>query len=97
MPFAVISLHLDCWPWLAACTLPHLVRRRPIDCTEISIVISQVEGIENLPPSNETVMYVPNHSSFLDIFALSGYLPRRFKCAHLRPSSETAQLPEWIT
>lgn len=39
----------------------------------------QVEGIENLPPSGEPVMYCPNHCSFLDIFALSGYLPRRFK------------------
>ncbi len=38
-----------------------------------------VEGLENLPAPEETVLYVPNHSSFLDIFALSGYLPRRFK------------------
>lgn len=38
-----------------------------------------VEGIENLPPHGEAVLYAPNHCSFLDIFALSGYLPRRFK------------------
>lgn len=38
-----------------------------------------VEGVENLPPADEAVMYVPNHCSFLDIFSLSGYLPRRFK------------------
>jgi len=38
-----------------------------------------VEGTENLPPHGEAVMFVPNHCSFLDIFALSGYLPRRFK------------------
>ena len=38
-----------------------------------------VEGVENLPPAGEPVMYCPNHCSFLDIFALSGYLPRRFK------------------
>ena len=38
-----------------------------------------VEGTENLPPHGEAVMFVPNHSSFLDIFALSGFLPRRFK------------------
>lgn len=40
-----------------------------------------VEGVENLPPPDEAVMYVPNHCSFLDIFSLSGYLPRRFKYA----------------
>ena len=38
-----------------------------------------VEGVENLPPADEAVMYTPNHCSFLDIFALSGYMPRRFK------------------
>merc|ERR1719343_774213 len=38
-----------------------------------------VEGLENLPPEDEAVMFTPNHCSFLDIFALSGYLPRRFK------------------
>jgi 1-acyl-sn-glycerol-3-phosphate acyltransferase len=39
----------------------------------------QIEGAENLPPADEPVMYTPNHCSFLDIFALSGYVPRRFK------------------
>jgi 1-acyl-sn-glycerol-3-phosphate acyltransferase len=39
----------------------------------------KVEGIENLPPASEPVMYTPNHCSFLDIFSLTGYLPRRFK------------------
>merc|ERR1719454_1645253 len=38
-----------------------------------------VEGAENLPAAGEPLMYVPNHCSFLDIFVLSGYLPRRFK------------------
>ena len=38
-----------------------------------------VENAEVLPPADEPVMYTPNHCSFLDIFALSGYLPRRFK------------------
>lgn len=38
-----------------------------------------VEGVENLPPKDEAVLYAPNHCSFLDIFALSAYLPRRFK------------------
>ena len=40
-----------------------------------------VEGKENLPPYDEAVLYAPNHCSFLDIFAMSGYLGRRFKCA----------------
>ena len=39
----------------------------------------RVENTEVLPPAGEPVMYCPNHCSFLDIFALSGYLPRRFK------------------
>jgi len=39
----------------------------------------KVNGVENLPPPGEAVMYVPNHSSFLDIYVLSAFLPRRFK------------------
>lgn len=39
----------------------------------------KVENAEVLPPADEAVMYTPNHCSFLDIFALSGYMPRRFK------------------
>merc|ERR1719399_1645091 len=38
-----------------------------------------VENAHLLPPADEAVMYTPNHCSFLDIFSLSGYLPRRFK------------------
>jgi len=38
-----------------------------------------VEGVGNLPGPKEAVLYVPNHCSFLDIFSLSGFLPRRFK------------------
>ena len=59
--------------------LSSLILQITANCTHIRIVVLQVEGLENLPPPEETVMYVPNHSSFLDIFALSGYLPRRFK------------------
>lgn len=36
-------------------------------------------GVENLPPLNETVIYVPNHTSFMDILVLSGFIPRPFK------------------
>uniref|UniRef100_A0A7S2UXA9 1-acyl-sn-glycerol-3-phosphate acyltransferase n=1 Tax=Fibrocapsa japonica TaxID=94617 RepID=A0A7S2UXA9_9STRA len=39
----------------------------------------KVEGLENLPPKDETVVFMANHQSFLDIFTLSGFLPRRFK------------------
>ncbi len=28
---------------------------------------------------NETVVYVPNHTSFVDILLLSGFIPRPFK------------------
>ena len=40
---------------------------------------TQVVGLENLPPMGETVVYVPNHTSFLDILTLSGFVPRPFK------------------
>lgn len=38
-----------------------------------------IKGLENLPSYNENVIYVPNHTSFLDILFLSGFVPRRFK------------------
>lgn len=43
---------------------------------------TKVFGAENLPKigaSRETVMYVPNHTTFFDILLLSGYLRRPFK------------------
>lgn len=48
-------------------------------CMTLFFAKIKVEGTENLPPAGEPIMYVPNHCSFLDIFVLSGYLPRRFK------------------
>lgn len=36
-------------------------------------------GRENLPAPGETVIYVPNHTSFMDILILSGFVPRPFK------------------
>eukprot|EP00281_Chroomonas_sp_CCMP1168_P033613 CAMPEP_0206242576 /NCGR_PEP_ID=MMETSP0047_2-20121206/17135_1 /ASSEMBLY_ACC=CAM_ASM_000192 /TAXON_ID=195065 /ORGANISM="Chroomonas mesostigmatica_cf, Strain CCMP1168" /LENGTH=347 /DNA_ID=CAMNT_0053667613 /DNA_START=30 /DNA_END=1073 /DNA_ORIENTATION=- len=39
----------------------------------------KVTGLENLPPDSEAVMYIPNHCSYLDIFTMSGFLPRPFK------------------
>ena len=63
-------------------------RRRPSDYVvqmwaRLSMIVFfagvTVENAEVLPPAGEAVMYCPNHCSFLDIFTLSGYLPRRFK------------------
>lgn len=63
-------------------------RRRAVDfCVKLwargSLVMLgaevQVIGAENLPPPDEAVLYCPNHSSFLDIFVLSAYLPRYIK------------------
>mmetsp|Transcript_40824 Transcript_40824/g.79932 ORF Transcript_40824/g.79932 Transcript_40824/m.79932 type:complete len:339 (-) Transcript_40824:434-1450(-) len=63
-------------------------RRRAVDwvvhwwakMTCLSILyVPKVIGKENLPPKDEAVMYVPNHCSYLDIFTLSGFLPRPFK------------------
>ena len=39
----------------------------------------QLVGKENLPPADEPVVYIPNHCSYLDIFTLSGTVPRSFK------------------
>lgn len=36
-------------------------------------------GAENLPKSDEAVVYVPNHTSFLDVLAMSAFIPRPFK------------------
>uniref|UniRef100_A0A7S3K3P6 1-acyl-sn-glycerol-3-phosphate acyltransferase n=1 Tax=Aureoumbra lagunensis TaxID=44058 RepID=A0A7S3K3P6_9STRA len=36
-------------------------------------------GVENLPLLKEAVLYVPNHTSYLDILTLSGFLKRPFK------------------
>lgn len=39
----------------------------------------KLTGKDNLPPNQEAVMYIPNHCSYLDIFTLSGIIPRKFK------------------
>lgn len=36
-------------------------------------------GAENLPPHDEAVIYVPNHTTFFDILVMSGFVPRAFK------------------
>ena len=39
----------------------------------------RVEGAEHLPARGQPALFTPNHCSFLDIFALSGFLPRPLK------------------
>jgi 1-acyl-sn-glycerol-3-phosphate acyltransferase len=39
----------------------------------------RIYGLENLPPSGEPVIYIPNHTSFMDILTLSGFVPKPFK------------------
>jgi 1-acyl-sn-glycerol-3-phosphate acyltransferase len=41
----------------------------------------RVSGLHNLEGVGRTepIMFIPNHSSFLDIFTLSGFVPRRLK------------------
>ena len=64
------------------------VRRRPLDWiihiwakAAMSLVLYKptLIGEENLPKYNETVIYVPNHTSLMDILTLSGFIPRPFK------------------
>ncbi|KAG5176569.1 hypothetical protein JKP88DRAFT_335503 [Tribonema minus] len=38
----------------------------------------KVEGLHNLPPPTETVVFLPNHTSFLDV-PVTGFLPRLVK------------------
>lgn len=45
----------------------------------LSLCHPRLYGAENLPPFGETVIYVPNHTSFIDILVLSGFVPRPFK------------------
>jgi len=39
----------------------------------------KVTGLEHLPHTDEAFMFIPNHTSFLDIFSMSGFVPRRMK------------------
>lgn len=47
-------------------------------------------GAENLPAKDEVVVYVPNHTSFLDILYFSGFVPRPFKYLS---KAEIARIP----
>ena len=39
----------------------------------------EVIGLENLPAAGDNCLYVPNHTSFLDILSLTGFIPRPMK------------------
>ena len=41
--------------------------------------VPEVVGLENLPPHSVNCLYVPNHTSFLDILTLTGFIPRPMK------------------
>ena len=41
--------------------------------------IPEVVGKENLPPHGQNFLFVPNHTSFLDILTLTGFVPRPMK------------------
>lgn len=84
---------LACYPFLVTVWLLSLAfdrkRRTMVDWivswwAKTSLLVwglcrPKVFGLENLPPKEEAVIFVPNHCSFLDIFAASGFIPRRFK------------------
>jgi 1-acyl-sn-glycerol-3-phosphate acyltransferase len=40
--------------------------------------VSGLENLQGIAPT-EPLMFIPNHTSFLDIFTLSGFVPRRLK------------------
>mmetsp|Transcript_46182 Transcript_46182/g.72264 ORF Transcript_46182/g.72264 Transcript_46182/m.72264 type:complete len:250 (+) Transcript_46182:102-851(+) len=56
-----------------------MVRIWAMGATLLMLYYPKLIGAQNLPDPNEGVMYIPNHSSYLDIFTLSGAIPRRFK------------------
>ena len=57
---------------------------------QLTFCSPRVYGLENLPKHGETVMYVPNHTSFVDILVLSGFVPRPLKYLS---KSEIADIP----
>ena len=93
--YAFCSFSLSCIsvPLMSVCAvICDLVgegdRRRPVDWivhywAYIAMTMvgyrPTIIGAENLPSHNETVIYVPNHTSLMDILTLSGFMPRAFK------------------
>jgi len=63
-------------------------RRRAVDWVmsywaKLSLIISgyipEIVGLDHLPKGGNNCLYVPNHTSFLDILTLTGFLPRATK------------------
>ena len=59
------------WRWRAAHGLAHFL----FFASGIKIVVN---GLENLPPESQVSVYVANHSSYLDSFAVVASIPRNF-------------------
>ena len=59
------------WRWRAA----HGLTRLLFFASGVKMI---VKGLENLPPESQTSVYVANHSSYLDSFALVASIPRNF-------------------
>ena len=59
------------WRWRVA----HRLARLLFALSGIKIVVN---GIENLPPESQISVYVANHSSYLDSFAVVASIPRNF-------------------
>lgn len=59
------------WRWQAAHGLAHFL----FFASGIKIVVN---GLENLPPESQVSVYVANHSSYLDSFAVVASIPRNF-------------------
>lgn len=60
-----------CLDWLV-----HIWARLSLRATFSRVAVI---GLENLPPEDEAVVFVPNHTSFLDILLMSGMVPRPLK------------------
>jgi len=60
----LVDLGISIWMWLSMKSM---------------FYAPKIEGLKNLPPDEEGVLYLANHSSFLDIFSLSAFIPRGFK------------------
>merc|ERR1719326_16851 len=39
----------------------------------------EVVGLENLPKGTQNALYVPNHTSFMDILTMTAFVPRPMK------------------
>ncbi|TNF86217.1 MAG: acyl-phosphate glycerol 3-phosphate acyltransferase [Gammaproteobacteria bacterium] len=59
------------WRWRAA----HALARFLFFASGVKIIVN---GLENLPPESQVSVYVANHSSYLDSFAVVASIPRNF-------------------